>query len=346
MGSANLKVEYVPANSIKPYAGNAKEHPAEQVEQIKRSIQEFGFNDPIAVWHDEIIEGHGRLLAAQEIGIKKLPVIRLDGLTDEQRRAYTLAHNKLTVNSGFDQEMLAAELENLPDLDMEQFGFDASDLLSPDDLHAEYQERTQKRVENIVNIGKGNYAGSGKYDIPTLLPVQELPEITEWIGFNYVLSDKNPEGKAVHFFIDDYQLERVWNEPEKYIDKLSQYACVATPDFSPYADMPMALQIYNHYRKHWVGAYWQHHGITVIPTIRCSTDDRSLEWFLDGEPRGGIVLVSTMWSEKGVCTEDDAYRMMYDTLNPCKIFVYGENIEGMRGNIEKIKTFAMKRWGR
>ena len=123
-----LKVEYVPADSIKPYAGNAKLHPAEQVEQIKKSIARYGFNDPIAVWHDEIVEGHGRLLAAAELGIDKLPVIRLDGLTDEQRRGYILAHNKLTMNSGFDPELLAVELEKLPELDMEQFGFELPEL--------------------------------------------------------------------------------------------------------------------------------------------------------------------------------------------------------------------------
>ena len=78
-----LKIEYVPLDQITPYAGNAKLHPAEQVEQIKESIRQFGFNDPIAIWNGEIIEGHGRYMAANELGIDKVPVIRLDGLTDE-----------------------------------------------------------------------------------------------------------------------------------------------------------------------------------------------------------------------------------------------------------------------
>lgn len=74
-----LQVEYVPIESITPYANNAKLHPAEQIEQIKKSIEQFGFNDPIAVWHDTIVEGHGRLIAATEMGIEMVPVIRLDG---------------------------------------------------------------------------------------------------------------------------------------------------------------------------------------------------------------------------------------------------------------------------
>lgn len=119
-----LKIEYVNKEDLKPYANNAKIHTAEQVEQIKKSIEEFGFNDPIAVWHDdEVIEGHGRLLAVMEMDdIQAVPIIRLDELTDEQRKAYMLVHNKLTMNTGYDFEILNLELEDIT-MDMEQFGF-------------------------------------------------------------------------------------------------------------------------------------------------------------------------------------------------------------------------------
>ena len=80
----NLTIEYVPIGDLTAYERNAKLHPAEQIQQIKTSIQEFGFNDPIAVWQEnEIIEGHGRLIAAKELGYTEVPIIRLDGLTDE-----------------------------------------------------------------------------------------------------------------------------------------------------------------------------------------------------------------------------------------------------------------------
>ena len=118
-----LKIEYVPTDSISPYPNNAKLHPAEQIEQIKKSIQEFGFNDPIGIWHGECVEGHGRIIAATELGIETVPVIRLDELSDEQRRAYMLVHNQLTMNSGFDTDMLNIELENI-DIDMEPYGFE------------------------------------------------------------------------------------------------------------------------------------------------------------------------------------------------------------------------------
>lgn len=117
-----LKIEYLDKKALKPYARNAKLHPAEQVEQIKKSINEFGFNDPIAVYgKNEIIEGHGRLLAVMEMdNVQTVPVIRLDHLSDEERRAYSLVHNKLTMNSGFDCDLLQEELRNLT-IDMSDF---------------------------------------------------------------------------------------------------------------------------------------------------------------------------------------------------------------------------------
>lgn len=120
-----LKIEYMPTAELKPYANNAKIHTAEQIDQIKESIQEFGMNDPIAIWkNNEIIEGHGRLIACSELGIDTVPVIRLDSLTDEQRRAYMLVHNKLTMNTDFDIDILNLELESIQEYDMSDYGFD------------------------------------------------------------------------------------------------------------------------------------------------------------------------------------------------------------------------------
>ena len=119
-----LKIEYIDINSIKPYKKNAKLHPKEQIEQIKKSIEQFGMDDPIGIWKDEIVEGHGRLMACQELGYTEVPVIRLDHLTDEERKAYTLAHNKLTMNSDFDIDILNEELASFNTIDMADFGFD------------------------------------------------------------------------------------------------------------------------------------------------------------------------------------------------------------------------------
>lgn len=131
-----LRVTMTPTDELVPYAGNAKEHPEEQVAQIAESIRQFGFNDPVGVWHDAegrpvIIEGHGRVLAAQELGMGELPTIALDHLTDAQRRAYVHVHNQTTLTSGFDLEVLARELEELPEFDWAAYGFDVDELLEP-----------------------------------------------------------------------------------------------------------------------------------------------------------------------------------------------------------------------
>lgn len=125
----HLKIEYLPIDTLKPYENNAKEHPQEQIEQIIESIRQFGMNDPIAIYGDEhlIVDGHGRLLALQQMGETEAPTIRLDHMTDEQRKAYTLVHNKTTMNSGFNLEILNEELDSLS-IDMTDFGFSLEDM--------------------------------------------------------------------------------------------------------------------------------------------------------------------------------------------------------------------------
>lgn len=150
---SNLKIEYVSKDQLKPYEKNAKLHTDDQVEQIKRSIEEFGFNDPIAVWHeDEIIEGHGRLLAVMEMPeIETVPIIRLDDLTDEQRRAYMLVHNKLTMNTDFDFELLDSELSGIIDIDMSEFGFDIEiEEEEPDEI---IDDEVPEEVETRCKLG-------------------------------------------------------------------------------------------------------------------------------------------------------------------------------------------------
>ena len=338
----NLTIEVLKIKDLKPYAKNAKKHPKKQIEKIANSIETFGMNDPIGIWGKDnlIVEGHGRFEALKQLGYDEAPCIRLDHMNDEERRAYTLAHNKVA-ESDWDFDLVNDEIDNIFSFDMEDFGFEFVD-------EEKNKKDTQNKVEGILNLNKATFPGVGKYDIPQLAPVyeNEIGEIREWIGFNYVLSDKEPEGKAVHFFIDDYQFQRLWNSPEKYMEKLARYEVVLTPDFSPYADMPLATQIFNHYRKHWVGALMQEYGVKVVPTIRASRDERSLDFYLDGEPSGGVVCISSMWT-----SDDDSreyflreYETMRKTLKPEKIYVYGNEVEGLKGNIEYIQPFTRKRF--
>lgn len=349
-----LKIEKVRLADLVEYEANAKLHPEEQVRRIADSIESFGYNDPIAVDENNvIIEGHGRKAALELLGWEEVEVIRLEGLTDQQRKAYILAHNKLNMETGFDLDLLSAEIESITDFDMGDFGFEIPEIkvVSEED-HQRYKDETFEATYGFENFEKAYYEGVGPYDIPEIAPVYHLPDVREWQGFNYVLSDKEPKGKGVHFFVHDYQFLRCWNNPDKYLDYLKRYEVVLSPDFSPYADMPRAMSIYNHYRKHWLAAYWQEHGINVIPTITWSSRE-TLDFCFDGEPRGGIVAVSTV----GIMGNDTpqefkdlfyvGWDMMMERLEPRKVLLYGKQPEGIDGaNVVNIESFAQKRWGK
>lgn len=348
-----MNIIEMPIAELKPYKNNAKIHNKKQVEMIAKSLSEFGWQQPIVIDRDNvIIAGHGRYAAAKQLGLEEAPCKYADELTEDQIKAYRLIDNRISEGE-YDLSLEMAELQSI-ELDMSQFDFNMPELETQiTELEFEHQqnrENTQFAVRNILNLEKGQFIGTGKYDMPIIEPVYELPDIKEWISFNYVLSDKEPEGKAVHFFIDDYQFERIFNQPEKYVDKLRQYVCVATPDFSPYGDMPLIAQMWNHYRKQWVGAWLQEHGVTVIPTVRASTDERSLEWYLDGIPKGGIVIMSSMWTgkEDTVDISKTEYLTMKKIIKPKKVFIYGKDTGNMgisdKDNVEYIVNFTNKRW--
>lgn len=141
-----IVLEVVLLSSLIPYKQNAKKHPKYQIQQIIESIKSFGNNDPIAIDENNvIIEGHGRYLALKELGYGEVPVIRLKHLSEDQKSAYILAHNKITLNTGFDIDLLKKELTTIMDIDMAQFGFSVSLLASP--LAGEEEEPSEEEKE-------------------------------------------------------------------------------------------------------------------------------------------------------------------------------------------------------
>jgi ParB-like chromosome segregation protein Spo0J len=127
----DLQIQHYPPQRLIPYARNARTHADEQISQIAGSIAEFGFINPILVGEDNvIIAGHGRLMAAQRLGLKTVPVIMLAHLSETQRRALVIADNKIAENAGWDEEMLRLELQALreADFDLDITGFDFEDI--------------------------------------------------------------------------------------------------------------------------------------------------------------------------------------------------------------------------
>lgn len=191
---------------------------------------------------------------------------------------------------------------------------------------------------NFENLDKFIFHGVGRYNIPQIEPVTVYPQ-GEFIPMNYANSTKDKGGKIVHCFVDDYQFTRYWNQPDRYIQSLSRFEAVCSPDFSTYTDMPLAMQIYNHYRKHWLAAYWQLHGLTVYPTISWS-DEQSYDWCFDGEPVGGIVAVSSVGTQASKESKRlflRGYDEMMRRLEPSWVIFYGKVPAECDWNVIKIQ---------
>ena len=192
---------------------------------------------------------------------------------------------------------------------------------------------------DVENWYKFSFDGIGKYGVPALDPEQINTE--QFIPFNYAKGCNNPDKKGVHFFLHDYQFRRLWDMPERYMLLLQRFDCVCTPDYSLYTDMPKAMQIYHHYKKQWMGAYWQACGLTVIPTVSWS-DDESFTWCFDGLPQGGAVAVSSVG-----CLRDNnsqgrfmkGYNVMLDKLRPAQILFYGSVPDSIAGTVIQIGSF-------
>lgn len=196
-----------------------------------------------------------------------------------------------------------------------------------------------RQTKNYENLQKRMFDGVGEYGIPQIQPTQYKK--CEWIGFNCARSEKNRAGKGVHFFLDDYQFNAVWQSPDKYLDMFRWSTHVMSPDFSTYTDFPKAIQIYNHYRKHWVGAYLQENGVDVVPTISWSMPD-SFEWCFDGEPVGGVVAVSSVGAANSRTKKElflAGYNEMFARLQPETVLFYGKAPEECKGNIVQIPPF-------
>ena len=284
----NLKIEYISIEELKPYIKNARKHPVEQIKQIEESIKNFDMIDPIGIWKDNtIIEGHGRLIACKNLGFKEVPIIRLDHLSDEERKAYTLAHNKIAEGSEWDFELINEEMEDIFNFDMEDFGFEFM-------TEEEHQKNKDKPLEiqkkfNILEFDSNRCVG--KYEMPVLEPVDFKP--TRLVGFNYAKSSKDFDF-GIHFYLDDYQFERLWNNFDNYVGLLRKFECVLTPHFSVYADMAKPIRVYNTFRGKLLGQMMQDRGLTVIPTVYWGETEDTYDYEFDGLPENSTLSIYTM----------------------------------------------------
>lgn len=170
------------------------------------------------------------------------------------------------------------------------------------------------------------FPSDNEWGIPTLGRVS-LADTPAWLApYRTRIRSQEALAGAVHFFIDDYRFESVWNHPRKALRSLRGFPLVLSPDFSLYADWPLTLQLYNVYRNRWCGAYWQSEGLVVIPTISWSTPD-SYEFCFAGIPEHGLVAVSAVGVALEVPAEHHAFmegfREMVRRLAPNRVLAYG-----------------------
>lgn len=187
-----MKIEKIDIDSIYEYENNAKIHTKEQIEQIKNSILKFGNNDPIAIDENNvIIEGHGRLYALQQLGYKEIEVIRLEHLSEQQKKAYILAHNKLTMNTGFDLEVLEMELESIDEFNMADFGFEVDFVPEKTETEEDLEEVLSEEVTNNLNIKHGDKFKLGDHFLMCgdSTDLESVKNLTRGGTVNLVLTD-------------------------------------------------------------------------------------------------------------------------------------------------------------
>lgn len=152
-------VQEVSLEKLRPYERNAKIHDENQVEKIAESIKEFGFISPCLIDEENnIIAGHGRVMAAKKLGLETVPCVYIEGLTEAQRRVYILADNKLTEMGGWDKELISSELEGISSLgfDIGLTGFSIDDILFDEDMGAEYvDDEIEETLNGETNINQG-----------------------------------------------------------------------------------------------------------------------------------------------------------------------------------------------
>ena len=317
--------------------------------EIVEAIQELGFDQPMPVQEEVIpllLAQTRDIIALAQTGTGKtaafgLPIIQKIDVTQKAPQTLILCPTR---------ELCLQISADLIDYSKYVDGIKILPVYGGSSIDS--QIRTLKRGVHVIVATPGRLIDLLNRKVMSLDLVHTvvLDEADEMLnmGFTESIDDilsRVPEGRSMLLFSATMPKE-IARITKKYMEKLKQYEVVLTPDFSPYADMPLATQIFNHYRKHWVGALMQEYDVKVVPTIRASRDERSLDFYLDGEPSGGVVCISSMWT-----SDDEArayflreYETMRKTLKPEKIYVYGNEVEGLKGNIEYIQPFTRKRF--
>ena len=335
-----MELEFLKTDSLIPYETNPRVNDS-AVRFVANSIKEFGFQVPIVIdKNGVIIAGHTRLKAAKLLRMSEVPCIRAAALSDEQVKAFRIADNSVSEVSTWDESLLKLELEGI-DFDFSDFGLKMPEIkLDPIELTAEeegYYGDERERTNRAYNLDIQSRCEFTKdfWQMPIIRNDGFVPE--ELVGFNYAKTSEK-KNVGIHFYLDDYQFERVWNNPEKYVELFQEYDCILSPDFSLYMDMPMPMKVWNVYRSRLIGAYYQSYGIPVIPTLSWA-EKETFDFCFKGIPKGSIVSISTLGVKKdkdAMKTWLEGVKEMLKIVNPKTLLIYGGKLPFDYGDRETI----------
>lgn len=193
---------------------------------------------------------------------------------------------------------------------------------------------TSKSMRSDNLFMRNEYSGHGKWNIPLIKKQAVDVENISLIACSDTRSNDNETNtkNGVHFFVDDYRFNGIYNNPEKSLRKYSQYAFLLSPDFSTYADMNLWRQIESVAKNRWCGCYWQEQGLTVIPTISWSTP-RSYEFCFDGVEKNSIIAIGMIGCKQNKKEFLRGYDYMLSKIEPEAVICFGTPFDEMRGNI-------------
>ena len=202
-------------------------------------------------------------------------------------------------------------------------------------MHSEEARTKQAFLRN-------EYTCVGKWNIP-LVKRQSLVDNVKLIACSDTKSkDAYNCGSGVHFFVDDYRFQHIYNDPQKSLQKFSQYKFLLTPDYSLYADMPLWRQLESVAKNRWCGAYWQAHGLTVYPTVSWGLS-QSYEFCFDGIEKNSVVAIGMVGCKHERVRFMRGYDAMIDRISPSTIICFGDPFKEMHGNLLPIDYRTSRR---
>ncbi len=193
---------------------------------------------------------------------------------------------------------------------------------------------TGKTMRDNPLFMRNSFATTGKWGIPLVKKQGLTTENIMLVACSDTRANDNEENKkrGVHFFVDDYRFSGIYDNPERTIERYSQYAFLLTPDFSTYADMNLWRQLESVAKNRWVGAYWQSKGLTVIPTVSWGLA-QSFEFCFDGVEQTSTVAIGMIGCKHDKLHFLRGYNAMLERILPSQIICFGTPFEEMEGNI-------------